>query len=466
MQQPKIAFCTTCKGRLPHLRETLAKNIVDNRSYKNAVFVVLDYNSNDGLAEHIEAKHQADIEAGNLALYRFKDSTKFHMAHAKNIAHRCGILEGADILVNVDADNFTGENFAGWIAEQFRYPNILIQAMTNRWVNIGGEDRWLSMAQNGNYEVPVPKGSSGRIGISANGFLKAGGYNEKFDSWGPDDKDFNVRLRRLGYGHQLIDRKFLSTILHNDRLRFREYPHARAIKCYEFIMRVRDSPETIVNYGRVGCGTVYKGSERIELLPIPTRIFGIGMHKTGTTSLHHALQILGYDSGHWTNAHWAKSICREMWKTGRSATLERCYALCDLPIPLFYRELDKAYPGSKFILTLRPEDDWLQSVKRHWTSNNKYHHQWDDDPFSHQVHEMLYGQSTFNEQVFRERFRRHNAEVMQYFRQRPEDLLVMNIGAGDEWGRLCRFLGNTVPSVGYPREMVTPSQEFTLDFQI
>ena len=42
------------------------------------------------------------------------------MAHAKNMAHRLGIIEGADILCNLDADNFTGPGFASYIAEQMQ----------------------------------------------------------------------------------------------------------------------------------------------------------------------------------------------------------------------------------------------------------------------------------------------------------------------------------------------------------
>jgi hypothetical protein len=35
-------------------------------------------------------------------------------------------------------------------------------------------------------------------------------------------------------------------------------------------------------------------------------------------------------------------------------------------MPEVFKQLDKAYPGSKFILTMRPEAAWLRSVERHW----------------------------------------------------------------------------------------------------
>jgi hypothetical protein len=209
----------------------------------------------------------------------------------------------------------------------------------------------------------------------------------------------------------------------------------------------------IANAGNFGCGVVYKnfGREPIELLLIPTRIFGIGMQKTATTSLHGALLELGYDSAHWKSAHWAKAIWVEMKSGGSSPTLERSYALCDLPIPILFRELDAAYPGSKFILTLRDEEDWIKSVRTHWSDKNPFRGQWDTDPFTHRIHLETYGRRKFDEQVMLERYRRHNAEVREYFKARPRDLLVMDMSKGAGWYELCGFLRKPLPTGPYPR---------------
>ena len=50
----------------------------------------------------------------------------------------------------------------------------------------------------------------------------------------------------------------------------------------------------------------------------------------------------------------------------------------------------------------------------------------------------------------RSRYRRHNAEVLAYFKDRPEDLLVMDMDAGAGWKELCGFFRKTIPSVPYP----------------
>lgn len=437
-----VIFCTTCKGRAQHIEQTLPQNIRDNPGY---TFVLLDYGSQDHLAEYLRNKHAGDIAAGRLVVYSFPTAGTFQMAHAKNMAHRCGLLEGGDVLVNLDADNYTGAGFGHWVGNELhRNPNAFL---------------WSKMIKDG--AGRLPKGISGRIVVSSRSFLNVGGYDERFSTWGPDDKDFNTRLRRIGYDAREIEARFLNAVMHNDKMRFREYKHARTtLGCYD-VETVIDCDTTIVNYGNIGCGTVYRNfdfSRPIELRPLPTRIFGIGMHKTATTSLHTALTILGFDSAHWKSARWAKAVWREMSTFGRSPALEHHYAMCDLPFTFLFKELDKAYPGSKFILTTRDEEKWLKSVRNHWShEHNPYRQNWNDDPFTHKVHKLLYGQRGFDAELFLNRFRQHNAEVREYFKYRPADLLVMDMEAAG-WSELCGFLSAAVPPVAYPRTFVTGRQ--------
>jgi hypothetical protein len=288
-------------------------------------------------------------------------------------------------------------------------------------------------------------------------FLNSGGYDEKYDAWGPDDKDFNARLRRMGYSGVEIDAQYLNVVLHNDKMRFREYRHA-ASSTSEDHQLLSKSETTIANFGRFGNGVVFKNfnlTTPIWLTSLPTRIFGIGMHKTATTSLHTALTKLGYDSAHWKTAHWAKAIWTEINETGKSHTLEKSYALCDFPITILYKQLDDAYPGSKFILTIRDEDRWLRSVENHWSpEHNPFRKAWDTDPFTHKIHTEVYGRRKFDADVMRARYRRHNAEVREYFKNRPNDLLVMDMESPG-WEKLCCFLKQPIPDSDYPLEFPT-----------
>jgi Sulfotransferase domain/N-terminal domain of galactosyltransferase len=437
-----LFFVTTCKGRAQHLEITLPKNLADN---KTAIFVVLNYNSQDHLLEYLKAAHRRDIESGRLIIYSFYDAPTFRMAHAKNMAHRLGILEGGDILVNLDADNFTGPDFDEYVLGKFREEESFL---------------WSRMVKDGPNRLP--RGISGRIAVTKEQFLNVGGYDERFETWSPDDKDFNTRLRNIGYLAHEIDPRFLQGLLHTDKMRFKEYPHAEADSDGESFEEIRYSKATVVNYGRFGMGKVFKNFDHtpIVLGPVPTRLFGIGMHKTGTTSLHESLKTLGLDSAHWKSAHWAKAIWDEMALAGRSPTLEKSYALCDLPITLMFRELDKAYPGSKFILTTRDESKWIMSVENHWNPViNPFREAWDSDPFTHRVHRELYGRKTFDREAFIERFRRHNADVAEHFKGRPGDLLTINVDRDPTWGPLCRFLDKKVPTGKYPQAFKTKAIE-------
>jgi hypothetical protein len=436
-----IAFCTTCRGRAQHIKLTLPKNLKDNPG-PNSKFVLVDYSSQDDLVEYLRSHHAMDIASGKLIVYHYPNVEKFRMAHAKNMAHRLGIAEGGTVLVNLDADNYTGPNFDEYLEEKFKEPNIFM------WARV--------MQANGDR---LKRGASGRIVVSAKDFINVGGYDEKYEHWASDDKDFSARLRSCGIAGREIDPKYLDLVLHNDKMRFRDYPHIRdSTDSGAFFV----APEGIIaNFGNIGCGLVLRNfGVVVQLLPVPTRIFGIGMHKTATTSLHHALEILGYDSAHWISAHWAKAIWREMRELRRSPTLERHYALGDLPIPILYEQLDRAYPGSKFILTTREERGWLKTVERHWSRDfNPFRSSWDKDPFTHKIHREVYGRKNFDPQVMLARYRKHNADVLAYFKNRPQDLLVMDMDLGwpkrnDEgagWYELCGFLEKPIPRMPYPK---------------
>ena len=86
------------------------------------------------------------------------------------------------------------------------------------------------------------------------------------------------------------------------------------------------------------------------------KIFGIGLSKTGTTSLHVALEILGYSSVHYP-VTWEE--------------FDRYDAAHDITVASRFEELDKLYPGSRFILTLRDLNQWLRSCENHFDRFNR-----------------------------------------------------------------------------------------------
>ncbi len=170
------------------------------------------------------------------------------------------------------------------------------------------------------------------------------------------------------------------------------------------------------------------------------KVFGIGFHKTGTTSLGVALEMLGYRVCG-PIGKWEPEIATKVTDLAFSAAEEHD-AFQDNPWPLLYRELDERYPGSKFILTIRPTADWMASVVNYFGTEETPMRRW------------IYGDGAAspvgNEDVWATRYDAHNAEVRSYFADRPGDLLVMRLIEGEGWEELCPFLGHDVPPAEFP----------------
>lgn len=168
------------------------------------------------------------------------------------------------------------------------------------------------------------------------------------------------------------------------------------------------------------------------------KVFCIGFHKTGTTSLAIALKILGYKVTGPNGVHdydIEKNVLPMAYRL-----VEQFDAFQDNPWPIIYKELDKKYPDSKFILLLRDEDSWIESQVKHFGQKETPMRKW------------LYGVGCpkGNEDIYLKRFREHNKNVIQYFQDRPQDLLVMNLAQGDGWEKLCPFLETDVPDTTFP----------------
>ncbi len=176
--------------------------------------------------------------------------------------------------------------------------------------------------------------------------------------------------------------------------------------------------------------------------PHTGKIFGIGFHKTATTSLGVALETLGYSCRGVTKGALPYVIADNLEPV--FGLVEKYDSFQDNPWPLLFRELDQRYPGSRFILTVRSPKDWIASVVNHFGSRPTDMRNW------------IYGVGApfGNESVYLQRYLEHNTEVMRYFRHRPGDLLIMDICDGDGWEVLCPFLGHAVPEIEYPRKNV------------
>lgn len=188
-----------------------------------------------------------------------------------------------------------------------------------------------------------------------------------------------------------------------------------------------------------------------------SRIFGIGLSRTGTTSLNVALEMLSIKSMHLpVDEASMNDLFRFVQLRPRSmrmSILDTYDALTDTPACVMLEALDRAYPGSRFILTTREKESWLDSCARHWATVLAPFAEPRRDPISRYFQELsraLYGSAEFHRARFAEAYDRYHERVDRHFSRRPDDLLRLSILEGESWGPVCEFLDRPQPEAEFP----------------
>jgi hypothetical protein len=205
------------------------------------------------------------------------------------------------------------------------------------------------------------------------------------------------------------------------------------------------------------------------------KVFCIGRNKTGTTSLAVALRFLGYrvapqGPAELLTEDWARRDFRRLVRFCR-----RHEAFQDIPFSLDFTfvALDQAYPGSKFILSVRDSaEQWFDSFVRFQTQLLGLDHPptaQDLAAFEYRRearrrgelwrrHQLIYGadeKHLYDPALYQNHYERHNDDIRLYFRHRPADLLELNLARPDSMERLCRFLEVPYSGQPMPRENVS-----------
>ena len=222
-------------------------------------------------------------------------------------------------------------------------------------------------------------------------------------------------------------------------------------------------------------------------IPSPTlEVIGAGLGRTGTLSLHAALERLGFaPCEHMTNcfanpdrfAHWLEAARRK--RAGEPIDWRPLFAgyraTVDWPAVYFWRELIAAYPEAKVILTVRDPDRWYDSARTTIYAATQARNA---TPASRLLYGLVAwanpragrGFRTVKETVwdgtfggrFGDRdeairiFEEHNREVEATVP--AERLLVFDVKQG--WEPLCAFLRVSVPA-GEPFPHVNDAADFT-----
>ena len=193
-------------------------------------------------------------------------------------------------------------------------------------------------------------------------------------------------------------------------------------------------------------------------------VIGAGFGRTGTLSLKHALERLGFEKCHHMEEVALSSEQVAAWHaiaSGETPDWDRVFdgyrSACDWPSCDHYEALMEHYPNARVVLTLRDESRWYESAAEtiYAVSSNFPRLVGWLVPQLGRFHRMVH--AAIWDGTFGGRFedRDHAIGVYRDHVERvkrtvpPERLLVFEVREG--WEPLCRFLDVPEPEDPYPR---------------
>ena len=192
-----ISFCIPCMNRTYDLKKIMSSLIETANVSPPVEILVLDYNSQDDLAEYIESvrKENKLLPENKLTYLKYTGRDYYHMAHARNLATLAA----------------SGE----WIIP-FATDIVPHKEFIQRLRMIIDKDK-----------PGIVYGGVGLVGVSVcrkDEFIAAGGYDERFEFYGPEDKELLGRLirrgnRLVGYDPRLLE--VMHTIARERRRNYR-----------------------------------------------------------------------------------------------------------------------------------------------------------------------------------------------------------------------------------------------------
>jgi GT2 family glycosyltransferase len=181
-----ISYCIPIRNRAKDLKKCLPA-VIQAAEYSSPVeIVIFDYGSTDDLARYIEGKPVRKISY---------PSPFFHMAHARNLAV---LAATGEYVTSSNADTVMVQEF-------FAIVRDLI-------AKTGAE---VVRARRGNF--------NGVMTMKKSAFIAAGGFDERFEFYGPEDRDLALRLQRRQVRHAYFDSQILDNLETRDHAKVQGY---------------------------------------------------------------------------------------------------------------------------------------------------------------------------------------------------------------------------------------------------
>lgn len=152
------------------------------------------------------------------------------------------------------------------------------------------------------------------------------------------------------------------------------------------------------------------------------KIFGIGLSRTGTTTLSKTLKMTGFNVIHYPSES-------DLYSFGNNGA-------CDIPVIPNYKHMTAFWPDAKFIYTTRDKEEWLDSIVPYFERKR----QWNQSGRQVDIRTKVYGTPFPNREEASIAYDKHDIDVRHFF-DRDENFLELNIIGGDKPKKLFDFLG-------------------------
>ena len=174
-RDPTISICIPCMNRRDDLEQILPQLIATAEASPPVEIVVIDYNSGDGVGKLV-------AQFPSVVYRRYEGRDTYHMAHARNLSVKAS---SGDYVLISSADIIITPSYIRAIREQIAQGCV--------WMH--PSDRFV-----------------GVVCARRDEFEAAGGFDERFEFYGKEDKDLRARLLRRGTKHGAISDTDLSLI--------------------------------------------------------------------------------------------------------------------------------------------------------------------------------------------------------------------------------------------------------------
>lgn len=191
-----ISICIPCMNRTYDLKKTLPLVIQAANQSPPVEIVVLNYNSQDDLDDYMDYMlddwHDGDCHSLTYKKYTGRDH--YHMAHARNLSV---LASKGEFVIISSADVILSDGYFDIVRKTLEEDNYAWLRHHDRFVGV--------------------------LGCMRGEFISSGGFDERFEFYGKEDRDIILRLVRRGGKFKQLPHGLLGLIPTPKTEKFKNY---------------------------------------------------------------------------------------------------------------------------------------------------------------------------------------------------------------------------------------------------